>query len=670
MEKALAKPQHSTAVRGNLFSYLLPWDGVMKKLSKAWADGDFTEWPLDQSTCCEIVRIVFVKGQEALIDQVKSLSVRSRVVKEMAKIYIESHYDEVCKKMSARKYMNQTASSLHEHLIDHINKRVDEHYPSSVHDTLSEAVPQKLREAASQTEESEAKNKQAAGRDAPQAHSDPFTNVRPLITTAARDAKHTHSPQTQVQEVFRKVSGLQVKMATEFEDQWVPEYMSRIFPWALKYSCGGAKYPDLFADWENSEREQSGDRADLTPGHYAQMLATRPEMQIAADWLLVPSARNLHWRYQVLHNAFTVVQYKSSADTDHHAALVAMLDAMKRIWAQIAANKVTIGGEEKYINGDLRLLLRDDTCDATARAILNGWIRCTEHVAGCQALRRKMGHILFGFRTVHGECIFVTISPNKRHTALLLRLSRVRRNDTGLLAKDSVTRWRALLAGHDCPEFEYGDVEIPLPTLEERQAICGQDPLAVDHHFLVIVKVVVPRVFGYRMCLAYPHCTCHSGDPARSSECKMGCSDLRGSNAKLMGGYAGLASGACFSVEYQKEASPHVHGLVALTNIFSHQSLHAITKHLQKVAMDERLALIQRIKSFVNHLERSSDFNVEQHTKQSDLLEILCGCWGAKPSQNPPKIKQKSIKIKSWRVWGPELPTTKQSQNGEPDRSA
>ena len=55
--------------------------------------------------------------------------------------------------------------------------------------------------------------------------------------------------------------------------------------------------------------------------------------------------------------------------------------------------------------------------------------------------------------------------------------------------------------------------------------------------------------------------------------------------------------------------------------MFSHQSLHAITKHLQQVAMDERLALIERIKSFINHLERSSHFNVEQHTKQSDLLE-------------------------------------------------
>ena len=40
------------------------------------------------------------------------------------------------------------------------------------------------------------------------------------------------------------------------------------------------------------------------------MLATRPEMQVAGDWMLVPAARNLHWRYEVLHSAFMVCKQK------------------------------------------------------------------------------------------------------------------------------------------------------------------------------------------------------------------------------------------------------------------------------------------------------------------------------------------------------------------------
>ena len=55
---------------------------------------------------------------------------------------------------------------------------------------------------------------------------------------------------------------------------------------------------------------------------------------------------------------------------------------------------------------------------------------------GCQAIRQKIGHILFGFRVVYGEVVFVTISPNRRHSSLLLRLSRVRANDTTLHRQD------------------------------------------------------------------------------------------------------------------------------------------------------------------------------------------------------------------------------------------
>ena len=37
---------------------------------------------------------------------------------------------------------------------------------------------------------------------------------------------------------------------------------------------------------------------------------------------------------------------------------------------------------------------------------------------------------------VYGEVVFVTISPNRRHSSLLLRLSRVRANDTTLHRQD------------------------------------------------------------------------------------------------------------------------------------------------------------------------------------------------------------------------------------------
>ena len=48
------------------------------------------------------------------------------------------------------------------------------------------------------------------------------------------------------------------------------------------------------------------DEAPLLPGDFAAMLATRAETQLGGDFMLVPAARNLHWRYEVLHAAFMV----------------------------------------------------------------------------------------------------------------------------------------------------------------------------------------------------------------------------------------------------------------------------------------------------------------------------------------------------------------------------
>ena len=62
--------------------------------------------------------------------------------------------------------------------------------------------------------------------------------------------------------------------------------------------------------------------------------------------------------------------------------------------------------EKCHINGNFQILLKDDKITDTAKTILNGWIKTTEIVAGCQALRKKIRHILFGFRVVYGEAIF------------------------------------------------------------------------------------------------------------------------------------------------------------------------------------------------------------------------------------------------------------------------
>ena len=147
--------------------------------------------------------------------------------------------------------------------------------------------------------------KQSVGHDVAESKvNEVFASARPSIIVGERDTSHG-DPKKNIE----KVSGFQVRMSTVFEHQFNSAYLSRVSPWVLKYSCGGAVYPDLFSNWGEEVRPNRRPRiSSLDPGTFAQMLSTRCEAQLGSDWLLVPAARNLHWRYTVLRNAFCLTK--------------------------------------------------------------------------------------------------------------------------------------------------------------------------------------------------------------------------------------------------------------------------------------------------------------------------------------------------------------------------
>ena len=170
-------------------------------------------------------------------------------------------------------------------------------------------------------------------------------------------------------------------MSNKFENQFVSKYTSRIFPWALNYDCGGADYPDLFSDWEEFLRGEFQCRADsiqqrwrrflseapLVPSDYVSMLSTRPEMQIAGDWMVVPAARNLHWRYAVLHSAFVACKQKVAPGETLNQNLIELVEATKKIWQRISSNIVMIHRQKKNVNGNLAMLFAADDISSAER---------------------------------------------------------------------------------------------------------------------------------------------------------------------------------------------------------------------------------------------------------------------------------------------------------------
>ena len=259
--------------------------------------------------------------------------------------------------------------------------------------------------------------KQSTMSDAAMEPEKVFETVRPNLVLPEASTNAVLPDDVMTEYTLGQLSEMQVKMSKKFEDQFNGKYMPRIYPYILNYNCGGPEYPDLFADWSletvcpDKRWRRKSDEAFLLPGPHAQMLATRPESQISSDWMLVPTARTLHWRYTVLRNSFVACKRKIHPAETVSQDLSNLIDAAASIFRRLQKNTVMIDGHSRPLRNDVSLLYRADDITADEQAVLRGTLNATKNVAGCQALRKRIGHVLFGFRVVHGECLFWTISP-------------------------------------------------------------------------------------------------------------------------------------------------------------------------------------------------------------------------------------------------------------------
>ena len=504
-------------------------------------------------------------------------------------------------------------------LHSHVEKRVDELYPSNIYTDVQGSIPPALRRMAQSQTTSDQMNtgsseaetayemKQSTMPDAPDEVEKVFTYARPSLVVGEATATDALDINTTLEHALGSVSSMTLEMSNVFENQFVSKYMPRIFPWAFNYDCGGADYPDLFTTYDDTEpktratavrntwRRVAGE-AVVTPGYYKQMISTRPEKQIASDWLVVPAAQNLHWRWMVLRSAFLTCKQKVKPGNTLLENLEALVDAAKTLFTRMKRGKVVIEGRARPMNGEVAMLFKDDTLSSTERVLLRSYFNTTNNIAGCQALRKKMGHILFGMRIVYGpNPIFLTVSPNRRHSGLLYKLQRLRRNDDGAAGDDEISQQRRKWAGSDDPPiFVRGVVTSPadvetvyghmnFPKISTRQGINAQDPLSSVHYYIICMHVALPGVFGLRMCLNCPHCNCDKYDPLRAPcMIQTGCQDYMGRNTKPIGGFAGLAEAMAFANELQGDGTLHGHGFIALANAWQHSSLQDIADRIDQ----------------------------------------------------------------------------------------
>ena len=237
----------------------------------------------------------------------------------------------------------------------------------------------------------------------------------------------------------------------------------------------------------------------------------------------------------------------------------------------------------------------------TEKAILQNYHFMSSRLAGTRQIRNSIRHIVFSSRVFYGAAVFLTLTPSERHSGLAIRLFRGRRRDPAFAGTaQNLVPYLGEDAPSLCPGTEESAV-VELPEYDLRRTITSWDPLACVYAFLVMVRVVLPVIFGYRMCPKCPHCATGT-DP---------CMDGFGSNAKAMGGYAGRCDAMVGAVESQKaDGVLHIHLFLFLQLAMQFSSLHQLAELLR-----EKLLSAEAWKEYVSYVRCAAYPDAEAHQR-------------------------------------------------------
>ena len=236
----------------------------MAQLSKCFLTGDFRDWPLDQATVCELVRVRIVRAVQDPRTQYRELRVRSKVVKSMANLYMERHVQDLGRRFRVLKLMKYCADgqggeterpSMAMQIKNHIETRVNQEYPDAEFGGDAGAIPQYIQEMleagdTSSTAETGFDMKQATMPDMATSGTDILQGLRPTLVVDEGSTHGTFSKEVVTESTMSdQTSVLELSTSNSFENQFISQYNCRVFPWALNYDCGGPDYPELFGDW-------------------------------------------------------------------------------------------------------------------------------------------------------------------------------------------------------------------------------------------------------------------------------------------------------------------------------------------------------------------------------------------------------------------------------------
>ncbi len=369
------------AVRGNVFSFHMPWEDILEKINEIIDDKDI-QLPHDPQTLAQLVKINVRNARLEWIKHIEHLKLRPHVVLALLHDLIDRGHPA---------FKNKLRPQL---LKERFRRLIDESYPDREKD-LPEAerqgcIPEEIVAAMdvalkNKDKESAIHDKNQTPAEGPKAPARVFEDVRPQAVWAEKsshDVADGNTLRLQALKRFSDSKTLQVQVGTDFLDQWNEQCPAMAFPFALPYVVGG---PDYGYDRQN-ERRTGGDAAEVNSFEYTTGMARRVELNVQNDWALVPALRNLWWRKAALNTPFLRGKslIRPGLASEENAEL--LIEAAQSLEQRLQNGTYVAGGKKWPLNGGTtKLWFCNDLSDAE-KILLHHLEHITSTLPGTQGV--------------------------------------------------------------------------------------------------------------------------------------------------------------------------------------------------------------------------------------------------------------------------------------------
>jgi len=599
-------PRQAYAVRGNVYSFHMPWEAIMEKLGKVTELNAMEALPHDEHVLAQVVLFSLRVGDVAELNKWLPMArLRPHVVLKLLFSLVDAHFPFCKGSRNAHQLKTRFAA-----LVDERYPDAEKHLPENEREGyIPAAVAAEIRKAMRPPpcdKDSGVFNKHATPAIAPEGLGVVLEELRP--SSLFPDRSSTNIVERNAQEVLalgKYNFRLKVETGTKFEiSQWNAGYVSLAWPFSFPRAVSGADFP-------NAPRLRRHEEAPIfEPWDFSRSLASRVEACIRNDWILVPGVRNLTSKWDALCGDAPACRHPVDLQKPGNIHAAELTDATGKLYKKLQSGKWFDGHKRRKINFDVSKLPYAVDLSVEEKRLVKDLTFLTSKLPGTQEIRLRMGHSLFGARVEFGDPLFITISPSARHSGMCIRLSRYRDCDPSLFYdsddRPGLRPWHEVQRPNIWGSNADNTVVIDVPEYDIRKKMTARDPWAVIQNFLHSLKGMLPRLLGMRMCPECPRC--NAGDAP--------CQNKFGHNMMPMGGLLALAQGSGGCVEYQRNSNPHFHGNVHIASAYQHKTLQEIAGMIE-----DALLSLESITAYQSWMCREEHFDQEAHYEHIDALE-------------------------------------------------